>query len=469
MGDFRAEFDQQIAALDTEITNAVNANNQGKREFSNIVIERLTAINERIRDLANDITQLKTQLTTLQNQVLGNNGEIENGNRRLRELEAQNAELTNQRDSAVSELERVRQEYETRLQELQRRIDECEGQLRELTGQRDALTAERDALRNELQGKGDLQSTHTGELQRLTAEHEEQLRTQQEDCNRRLQEIEAQIQPLRDEIATKDAEIARLNGEATNNSAELQRRIDELTAQNETNQRNIEGLQANVTRLEGENAELIDRIRQATAAIRTAISRLREFNDPASFDTEGRDRALNEIDQSIEVIRGLIQERGASVAPGERPPPDSKHIQPEQRFTLIINNRTEKRTKPEILDLLREKISKTLVPEQTAILEDIFQRLQRENNPRGFNNILQTENPLRQIGGKKTKTKTVTKKIRKYKNQKGGFTYNKNAKRKRFTSVFKTSSTSPNTNTKTKSNTNSSVNLGRGKTKRHRH
>ena len=69
---------------------------------------------------------------------------------------------------------------------------------------------------------------------------------------------------------------------------------------------------------------------------------------------------------------------------------------------------------------------------------------------------------------KALKTKTGTKKIRKYKNQKGGFTYNKNAKRKRFTSVFKTSSlSSPKTISNTK--TNSSVNLGRGKTKRNRH
>jgi predicted nucleic acid-binding Zn-ribbon protein len=460
MGDFRADFDQQIAALDTEITNAVNTNNEGKREFSRVVIERLTAINERIRVLANDITQLKNKLTGLQNQVIGNNGEIENGNRRLQELEAKNAELINQRDSAVAELEMLRQEYESRLQELQRRIDECEANLRDLSGQRDALTTERDALRNELQGKGDLQATHTGELQRLTGEQEQQLRIQQEECNKRLQEIESQLQTLRDEIATKDAEIARLNREAANMNTELERRIRELTSQNEENQKNIEGLQANVARLEGENAELIDRIRQATAAIRTAIARLREFNNPASFDTEARDLALNEIDQSIEVIRGLIQEQGAEqgAAVGTRPPPDSRHIQPEQRFTVIINNRNEKHTKPEILDLLRQKISKTLAPQQTVILEDIFQRLQKENNPRRFAAILQTENPLRQIGGKKSKT--TTKKIRKNKKQKGGFTYNTNAKRKRFTSVFKTSS-SP--------KTNSSVNLGRGKTKRNRH
>ena len=101
MGDLKSEFQRQITTLDEAITAAIATNTQSKREFSTTVIDGLTAINQRIMELANDIRQLKDELAGLQNQVVGNNGQIENNNARLRELEEQNAQLTTQRETSI--------------------------------------------------------------------------------------------------------------------------------------------------------------------------------------------------------------------------------------------------------------------------------------------------------------------------------------------------------------------------------
>lgn len=433
MGDLKSEFQRQITTLDQAITAAVATNTQSKREFSTTVIDGLTTINQRIMELANDIRQLKDELAGLQNQVVGNNGQIENNNARLRELEEQNAQLTTQRDAAVAELDRLKQQYMADTQDFQRRIDECEGQLRKLTEQMTTITTERDALRNELNGKGDLANEHATQLQNLSAAHEQQLRGQEEDCNRRLQELQAQIQPLRDEIATKDAEIARLTLEASNYSSELQRRIEELTAQNNANEDRIRQIYEAAHVLEAENRELIALIREATESIRTAISRLAEFNDPASFDIAGRDRILAEINTSIENIRTLINERGIAN-------PSAQAAQAAGPPSNVVNYQGVQFNIPDLLKELRAKAKQVPVDRTTGqpskyvvALEDI------QNGTPPEQALANASVPVKngKIMGGKTKR-------RKYKKQRGGFTYKNNAKRRTFTSSLKSTSSSSN-------------------------
>ena len=428
MGDLKSEFQRQITVLDQAITDAVASNTQSKREFSTTVIDGLTAINQRIMELANDIRQLKDELAGLQNQVVGNNGQIENNNARLRELEEQNAQLTTQRDAAVAELDRLKQQYMADTQDFQRRIDESEEQLRKLTEQMTTITTERDALRNELNGKGDLANEHATQLQNLSAAHEQQLRAQEEDCNRRLQELQAQIQPLRDEIATKDAEIARLTLEAANSSSELQRRIEELTAQNTSNENRIRQIYEAARGLEVENRELIALIREATESIRTAIGRLAEFNDPASFDIAGRDRILAEINTSIENIRTLINERGVANPPAAGPPSNIVNFQGVQFNIADLLQQLRAKAKQVPMDRISGQPSKYVVA-----LEAI------QNGTPPEQALAGASVPVKNgkiIGGKS--------KRRKHKKQKGGFTYKNNAKRRSFTSSLKTTSTGSN-------------------------
>jgi len=432
MGDLKSEFQRQITTLDEAITAAVATNTQSKREFSTTVIDGLTAINQRIMELANDIRQLKEELAGLQNQVVGNNGQIENNNVRLRELEEQNAQLTTQRDAAVAELDQLKQQYMNDTKDFQRRIDECEGRLRQLTEQMNTITLERDALRNELNGKGDLANQHATQLQQLTTAHEEQLRLQEKDCNRRLQELQAQMQPLRDEIVTKDAEIARLTLELANNSSELQRRIDELTAQNTSNEARIRQIYEAAQGLEVENRELIALIREATESIRTAIGRLAEFNDPASFDIAGRDRVLAEINTSIENIRTLINERG--VAAAANPPPAAGPP------SNIVNFQGVQFNIADLLQQLRVKSKQVPIDRSTGQPSKYVVALEAiQNGSPPEQALADARVPVKngKIMGGKTKK-------RKYKKQRGGFTYKNNAKRRSFTSSLKTTSTGSN-------------------------
>jgi DNA repair exonuclease SbcCD ATPase subunit len=429
MGDLKSEFQRQLTGLDEAITAAVASNTQSKREFSTTAIDGLTAINQRIMELANDIRQLKDELAGLQNQVDGNNGQIENNNARLRELEAQNAQLTTQRDAAVAELDQLKQQYMADTQDFQRRIDECEGQLRQLTEQITTITAERDALRNELNGKGDLANEHATQLQQLTTAHEQQLRAQEEDCNRRLQELQAQIQPLRDEIAKKDAEIASLTLELANNSSELQRRIDQLTAQNTLNEERIAQINRIADELQAENRELIALIIQATESIRNAIGRLGEFNDPASFDIAGRDRILAEINTSIENIRTLINERGAASPPPVAGPPSN-----------VVNFQGVQFTIPDLLEQLRAKAKQVPIDRTTGQPSKYVVALEAIQNGTPPEQALAGAS----ISAKNGKIMGGKTKRRKYKKQRGGFTYKNNAKRRSFTSSLKTTSTGSN-------------------------
>jgi uncharacterized coiled-coil DUF342 family protein len=437
MGDLKSEFQRQITTLDQAITNAVETNTQSKREFSTTVIDGLTAINQRIMELANDIRQLKDELAGLQNQVVGNNGQIENNNTRLRELEAQNAQLTTQRDAAVDELDRLKQQYMADTQDFQKRIDECEGQLRKLTEQMTTITTERDALRNELNGKGDLANEHATQLQNLSAAHEQQLRAQEEDCNRRLQELQAQIQPLRDEIVTKDAEIAKLTLEASNYSSELQRRIEELTIQNNANEDRIRQIYEAAHVLETENRELIALIREATESIRTAISRLAEFNNPASFDIAGRDRILAEINTSIENIRTLINERGVANPPAQAANLPSPAAGPPSN---VVNYQGVQFNIPDLLQQLRAKAKQVpmdRISGQPSKYVVALESIQNGTPPEEA--LANASVPVKngKIMGGKTKR-------RKYKKQRGGFTYKNNAKRRSFTSSLKTTATGSN-------------------------
>jgi len=432
MGDLKSEFQRQITTLDEAITAAVATNTQSKREFSTTVIDGLTAIKQRIMELANDIRQLKEELAGLQNQVVGNNGQIENNNVRLRELEEQNAQLTTQRDAAVAELDQLKQQYMNDTKDFQRRIDECEGRLRQLTEQMNTITLERDALRNELNGKGDLANEHAKQLQQLTTAHEQQLKEREDDCNRRLQELQAQMQPLRDEIVTKDAEIARLTLELANNSSELQRRIDELTAQNTSNEARIRQIYEAAQGLEVENRELIALIREATESIRTAIGRLAEFNDPASFDIAGRDRILAEINTSIENIRTLINERG--VAAAANPPPAAGPP------SNIVNFQGVQFNIADLLQQLRVKSKQVPIDRSTGQPSKYVVALEAiQNGSPPEQALADARVPVKngKIMGGKTKK-------RKYKKQRGGFTYKNNAKRRSFTSSLKTTSTGSN-------------------------
>ena len=316
-----------------------------------------------------------------------------------------------------------------------------------------AITEERDALRNELNEKGDLEKKHATQLQQLTTNREQQLRIQEEICNKRLQEIQNQIDVLNAEISTRDNTINDLTKQLRNESFDLQSKIEKLTEQKTLNENEI--LQKNeiVDRLQAENNELRALIIKATESVKKAISRLSEFNTQDSFDIEGRDRILKEINTSIENINTLIN--GVANSPAQLANP-SKESSEEYIINGVANsqaqlaNPSEESSEEYIIQGVRfnkktliQKLSKKAkqVPKDyTGNTSKYVVALEAINtgthpNEALLNNHITIKNGI--ITGGKTKR-------RKYNKQRGGFTYKNNAKRRPFTSKLRTTSTGSN-------------------------
>ena len=426
MTDFKDEFQNQLRSLDEAITAAVTSNNERNNTFSNTVIENLTQINTRIATLANGIRQLKDQLNTLQTQIQQNDGQIQNNTGQMTNLQNENAQLRQQLDAIQNDSEQMRQEIQSR----QNTIDNYENQLR-------VLTDERDALRNNLNATGDVGAQHATEIQNLTQGFESQ-----------IEEKNTQIQTLQNEITGKDTEIERLTRELESKNNQL----EQLNLQTNQNDERLNELQSRNEELVIENTDLTHIITEATTAIRIAIERMREFNNPNAFNETGKDDILRTINESIENINNII-----SGAPNQGSPPP---MQAPPMLAAPRQNMTQKSSKTytwpplepinvsgqlytntnELMTQLEKKAKQqpfdnnTRNPSKYALaLQEIKAAIESGTDiPNNIGQILTRNvsiNNNKITGGK-------TKKRRKYKKQRGGFTYKHNAKRKTFSTTL---------------------------------
>lgn len=448
MSDFKQKFDESLQRLG-QINSAIDDNIKSKQEFSNQVVSRLKGINNKIRQLADSIKGLKNDLTNLQTQVATNNTGIQNKDAEMQQLKTQIEQLTNEKAAAINELEQLKSQYMADTQDFQKRIDECEANLRALTEQNTAISAERDGLRNELQSKGDLASTHAGEIQKLTDQHNEQLLQREEQLKLQQEEVSTKMKQLQDEIATKDAELTKATDEFNSKASDLTQQINALTQQNQEKEQTIQQLQDQLNNLKAENEDLTQRIIAATVAIMEATNRLQELNNPASFDQAGLDSAFAEVESSIQEISNAIQGNSGNSGNTKKS---------NMSGNEIINYKGMQKPLSKIMKELKAKPQQDLFdpnnpkPTNYALaLQDIYNG--KEPVKALADNFIEVKNGVI-LGGRKTK------KNRKYK-QKGGFTYKSNAKRKSFSSLFEPQSVSS-------YKSQSKNNLGRGKTKKNK-
>ena len=101
--NFKQEFDNSLQRL-AQINTAIDANIKGKQEFSTRIIQRLSAINDKVKQLGESIRLLKEQLSKLQAEAAANNNHIEDIGTEINGLKTQITQLTDQRDKAVAEL-----------------------------------------------------------------------------------------------------------------------------------------------------------------------------------------------------------------------------------------------------------------------------------------------------------------------------------------------------------------------------
>jgi len=431
--NFKQEFEQSLQRL-AQINTAIDANLRGKQEFSARIIQRLTAINDKVKQLGDAIRALKEQLTNLQAQAAANNTHIEDIGTEVNGLRAQIAQLTDQRDKALAELDQLKKQYQADVQDFQKRIDDCEEKLRQLTDQNAEITKQRDALQAELGQKGDLGAAHAEELRKLTEQHTQELQQKDEQLRLQQEANNARIKQLQDEIAAKEAELNNTITDIGTNTTQLQAQIEQLTREKQEKDNQIAQLQGDITALQTENQDLINRIIAATQAIAEATNRLQDLNDPAAFNEAELDAKFQELEASVQQISNAIQ--GNPVANNQasgRPVAGQSILPPDTPIAFKGQNLT--------VGLIRNQLgSKPQVDRITNGPSKYALALRGLNNAQTPEQVLQALNSSGVdakngsiYGGKKTKK---NKKVRK---QKGGYTYKLNSKRRSISTSSRSS------------------------------
>jgi chromosome segregation ATPase len=418
--NFKQKFDESLQRLG-QIKTAIEANIQSKQAFSGKIIAKLSEINEKIKQLGESIKSLKVQLTTLQAQSNANNSQIGDKSKQVDVLTGQITQLTEEKTNALAELEQIKQKYTVDVSQKQTLIDECEAKIRTLTDENAAISAERDTLRVELTQTGEQGAKHAEEIKNLTDQNTQQLLEKDEQLRLLQEKNTAEMNQLKEAIEVKEKEIQQKGVDAGNNAAQIQAQIEQLTSENQSKQQMIEKLQGDITALQSENDELIERIIAATQAINDATNSLEVLNDPTAFNEKELAAKFQEIETSIQEISNAIQ--GNSQGQQRLPPEPPIEIN-GQIFTLAeirkqLNIKKQMLTKnnPNAENkyaLALKAINNATTPEA------LIQALQSNGIDVKNGSIM---------GGKKTK------KNRKNKKQKGGYTYKSNSKRRRITTT----------------------------------
>jgi len=430
--NFKQEFEQSLQRL-AQINTAIEENIRGKQEFSARIIKRLSAINDKVKQLGDSIRALKEQLTNLQAQAAANNTHIADIGTEVSGLKNQIAQLTSERDKAVAELDQLKKQYQSDVQDFQKRIDDCEAKLRQLTDQNTEITKERDALQAELGQKGDLGAAHAAELKKLTDQHTLELQQKDEQLKAQQEENTKQIQQLQAEIAAKEAELNKKISDIGTNTAQLQAQIDQLTREKQEKDTQIGQLQGEITALQNENQDLISRIVAATQAISDSTNRLRELNDPASFNEADLDAKFQELEASVQQISNAIQ--GNPVANNQ----SSGQVQNRLTPDTPINFRGQNLTLGLIISQLGSKpqVDRNKPGNQPSKYALALRGVNYAQTPQEVLQALNSSGVDAKngsiYGGKKTK---------KHRKQKGGYTYKLNSKRRSLSTASIRGSTS---------------------------
>ena len=424
-----------------EINTAIEANIRGKQEFSARIIQRLSEINDKVKQLGDAIKTLKDQLTDLQGQAAANNSQITDIGTEVNGLRAQIAQLTDERDKAVAELEALKNKFQADTQGFQKRIDDCEEKLRQLQDQNVAITQQRDALQAELTQTGEQGAAHAAELKKLTDQHTQELQQKDEQLKAQQDANAAAMKQLQDEIAAKEVELNQRTVDVGNNAAQLQAQIDQLTREKEAKDSQIAQLQADIAALQTENDDLIARIVAATQAIADATNRLRELNDPATFNEAELDAKFQELEASVQQISNAIQGNPVAnnqAAAGQIAQGQNSNVDQEpRRVTIQGQGRLPPDTPIQIngQNIPLEEIRKQLSEKK---------RLLSRNNPKAANKYANALNAIQMatsqedvIRGLQSNNVTIKngavmggKKTKKNRKQKGGYTYKSNLKRR---------------------------------------
>jgi chromosome segregation ATPase len=419
--DFQNSMDR-LAGMNQKIQDSLKQ----KQQFSDKLVNKLKEINAKIQALAGQINQLKANLDKLKGEVNNNTSAIGDKDKQIADLTQRINALEGEKQQLAQQLADFQKKTNDEKVALQQKIDNDEAQIRKLTEDNVALKNQSDALTKELANQGDLQGQHAEQLKKQTEQFQEQL-AQQEQANKQ------QIDALMAKIKESDDKVLDLQKQLqvkTDEAAAHAKTIEDSQSQGQTQ---IAQLNKQIQDLKTENDDLIERIKSATVAISQAIENLETLaNSVPNQQTEQYiDKLFEEIEQSIQNISGVLQGRQSQQGQPQQGQPKGNQISPNETVTLSQVGGPEVQVQVQtILDELNKKIRQNAGQKYIDALKAMQQpgvTAKDIPNILSNNNIAYKNN---QIMGGKSKSKK-TKKVRK---QRGGFTYKANVRRRSISS-----------------------------------
>jgi chromosome segregation ATPase len=412
---FKQEFQTSIDTLNS-LNQRIQDSLVQKQQFSTTLLDKLRDINGQIQALAGLIEQLKATVDELQGQAGTNSTSIADKDRQIGELTQQKQALEAEKQTLQQQLSQLQQQFTSEKTALQQQIDADEGQIRDLTARNTAIQQQADALTAELAARGDLQGQHAQEIAAQTQHAQEQLAAQAQQAQEQMAAQAAanqqQIEQINAGIAAKDSQIADLQQQLQARTAEIETHVQNISSTQGQTQTQIDDLTRQIQELTTENDDLIQRIRAGTVAIHRATQNLEALINavPNARTQQDVDQLFSQIGQSIQSISNSLTGRSSGGVP---PPPaaSSPSLPPINQIISQLNSKKQQNT-PKKSNYTRA------FNEISADSQNAAAILQREG--------IQFNSSGNIIGGRKTK---------KYKKQKGGFTYRANTKRKSISTI----------------------------------
>lgn len=417
---FLTEFINNMNKL-KQMNQTVQKTIDDKKNFNITLTNRLKNINGLIQKLATDINNLKAKVDGLQGQVNTNSSAIGDKDKQITDLTQKMKTLEAEKAALTQQLADLQNKTNAEKSDLQKRINDNEAKLRALIDQNAILDDRAKALDAELKSKGDLPRQHAEQIKKQADGFKQELDKQRlanqaemDKLNAKIKSDEAAIQNLQKQLQDKTNEAASNAQKVSSAQNQCQGQIAQLTAEK--------------NKLMAENNGLIERIKEANAAIIQALINLQALTDsaPNVQNQKELEDLLGQIEASIRAINTAMQTgQSASVASAAAPNRTEINVLDEtgNPFTGI-----RKLQQQIALSKLQEKLNKERVPVRQQKLKNAIAFIQNnKTNPAEIERYLQKEafkfqkgNNEVTFGGKRTK---------KNKTQRGGFTY-KNSKRK---------------------------------------
>jgi predicted nucleic acid-binding Zn-ribbon protein len=413
--DFQNSMDR-LGQMNQKIQDSLKQ----KKDFSDKLVNKLKGINSKIQGLAEQINKLRANLDDLKGQVNSNSGSINNKDKQISELTQNITTLEADKKHLSEQLDNFQKKCNDEKIAIQTKIDNDEAEVRKLTQDNLALKNQADALTKELASKGDTQGQHAEEIKKQTEDFQKQYAAQEEANKKQIDELMAHIQQSDNQILDLQKQLKEKTEEAASHAKTIDNTQNQGKAQ-------IVELNKEIESLKAENDLLINKIKDATIAISKAIDNLEILANsvPNSQTEEYINKLFSEIENSLQNISGAIQ--GQSTI--KNPTIVANNILPDERITLsqiggppvqleyqnIINELNKKNSQPNSGKKYSDALNELRQPNVT--IRDVPTILTR-------NNISYKNNQI--MGGKKSK------KTKKLKKQKGGYTY-KNYKRRSIT------------------------------------